>query len=94
MPGYSRCKEHFKEDKAIVGIVGYGAYIPRNRIKLETIAAVWGADAEAYTRSLMIYEKSVPSPDQDVISMTVEAARHAVARAGIAPAEIGAVYVG
>jgi len=78
----------------MVGIVGYGAYIPRNRIKLETIAAVWGADAEAYKRGLMLYEKSVPSPDQDVITMTVEAARHAVKRAGINPAEIGAVYVG
>jgi len=78
----------------MVGIVGYGAYIPRNRIKLETIAEVWGADAEAYKRGLMLYEKSVPSPDQDVITMTVEAARHAVKRAGIDPAEIGAVYVG
>jgi hydroxymethylglutaryl-CoA synthase len=78
----------------MAGIVGYGAYIPRNRIKLETIAAVWGADAEAYKRGLMLFEKSVPSPDQDVITMTVEAARHAVTRAGIEPAEIGAVYVG
>jgi hydroxymethylglutaryl-CoA synthase len=78
----------------MVGIVGYGAYIPRNRIKLETIAEVWGADAEAYKRGLMLYEKSVPSPDQDVITMTVEAARSAVARAGIAGREIGAVYVG
>jgi len=78
----------------MVGIVGYGAYIPRNRIKLETIAEVWGADAEAYKRGLMLYEKSVPSPDQDVITMTVEAARHAITRAGIDPAEIGAVYVG
>jgi len=78
----------------MVGIVGYGAYIPRNRIKLETIAEVWGADAKAYKRGLQLFEKSVPSPDQDVITMTVEAARHAVRRAGINPAEIGSVYVG
>jgi hydroxymethylglutaryl-CoA synthase len=78
----------------MVGIVGYGAYIPRNRIKLETIAEVWGADAAAYKRGLMLYEKSVPSPDQDVITMTVEAARHAIKRAGVDPQEIGAVYVG
>lgn len=78
----------------MVGIVGFGAYIPRNRIKLETIAEVWGADAEAYKRGLMLYEKSVPSPDQDVITMTVQAARSAVKRAGIDPREIGAVYVG
>ena len=66
-----------------IGIVGYGSYIPRYRIKLEEIAKVWGADADAYKRGLMLYEKSVPAPDQDVITMSVEAARRAVVRAGI-----------
>jgi len=78
----------------MVGIVGYGAYIPRQRIKLEEIAAVWGADAVAYKRGLMLYEKSVPAPDQDTITMSVEAARWALARAGIDPKGIGAVYIG
>ncbi|MEP0813116.1 MAG: hydroxymethylglutaryl-CoA synthase [bacterium] len=78
----------------MAGIVGYGAYLPRHRIKLEEIAAVWGADAVAYKRGLMLYEKSVPAPDQDTITMSVEAARHAIARAGIDPAKIGAIYIG
>src|SRR3990172_8673517 len=77
-----------------VGIVGYGAYVPRHRIKVEEIAKVWGADAPSYKRGLMLQEKSVPTPDQDTITMSVEAARHAVARAGIDPANIGAVYIG
>jgi hydroxymethylglutaryl-CoA synthase len=76
------------------GIVGYGAYIPRNRIKVEEIAKVWGADAPSYKKGLMLEEKSVPSPDQDVITMSVEAARHAVKRAGIDPKDIGAIYIG
>lgn len=76
------------------GIVGYGSYIPRHRIKLEEIAKVWGADADAYKRGLMLYEKSVPAPDQDVITMSVEAARRAVVRAGIDPVKIGAIYIG
>jgi len=77
-----------------VGIVGYGSYVPRHRIKLEEIAKVWGADAPAYKRGLNLREKSVPAPDQDTITMSVEAARYAVRRAGVDPARIGAIYVG
>jgi hydroxymethylglutaryl-CoA synthase len=76
------------------GIVGYGAYIPRNRIKVEEIAKVWGADAPSYKRGLMLEEKSVPSPDQDTITMSVEASRNALKRANINPLDIGAVYIG
>lgn len=79
---------------AEVGIVGYGSYIPRYRIKLESIAAVWGADADNYKRGLQLYEKSVPAPDQDTITMAVEASRRALKRAGITGAKIGAAYVG
>ena len=78
----------------MAGIIGYGAYIPRNRIKVEEIAKVWGADAPSYKKGLMLEEKSVPSPDQDTITMSVEATRSALKRAGIDPREIGAVYVG
>jgi len=76
------------------GIVGYDAYIPRNRIKVEEIAKVWGADAPSYKRGLMLEEKSVPSPDQDTITMSVEAAKNALRRAKINPLDIGAVYIG
>jgi hydroxymethylglutaryl-CoA synthase len=78
----------------MAGIVGYGAYIPRNRIKVEEIAKVWGADAPSYKKGLMLEEKSVPSPDQDAITMSVEASRRALQRAGIDPRDIGAVYIG
>jgi hydroxymethylglutaryl-CoA synthase len=76
------------------GIVGYGAYIPRNRIKVEEIAKVWGADAPSYKKGLILEEKSVPSPDQDTITMAVEASKVALKRAGIDPIDIGAIYVG
>jgi len=79
----------------MVGIVGYGANLPRYRIKVEEIAKIWGADAESYKKGLMVYQKSVPAPDQDVISMSVEAARNALKRAGgINPKDIGAIYIG
>ena len=77
-----------------VGIIGYGAYIPRNRIKVEEIAKIWGADAPSYKRGLMLREKSVPAPDQDTITMSVEATKNALKRCAIDPAEIGAIYIG
>ncbi len=78
----------------MTGIVGYGACIPRNRIKVEEIAKVWGADAPSYKKGLMLEEKSVPSPDQDVITMSVEATRNALKRCNINPQDIGAIYIG
>lgn len=78
----------------MVGIIGYGTQIPRYRIKVEEIAKVWGADAEALKRGLNLNEKSVPAPDEDCATLSVGAARNALVRAGIDPALIGAVYVG
>ena len=74
-----------------VGIVGYGAYIPRPRISARTIAAAWGRSADA---RLPVKEKSVPAPDEDTVTMAIEAARGALARARIAPGSIRAVWVG
>ena len=78
-----------------VGIVGWGAFIPRRRIRVEEIAAVWGADAPSYKKGLKLFQKSVPGADEDTITMSVEAARSALARSGgVDPVDIGAVYVG
>ncbi|MFH0779131.1 MAG: hydroxymethylglutaryl-CoA synthase [Candidatus Eisenbacteria bacterium] len=78
----------------MAGIIGYGAYVPLHRIKVEEIAKVWGTDAESYKKGLMLKEKSVPAPDQDTITMSVEASRYALTRAKINPSHIEAVYVG
>ncbi len=76
--------------KRDVGIVGYGAYVPRYRIRAEEIARVWGGADE----SLPIEEKAVPGLDEDTVTMSIEAARNALARAGIAPQQLRAVWVG
>ncbi|MEA3191535.1 MAG: hydroxymethylglutaryl-CoA synthase [Thermoplasmata archaeon] len=76
-----------------VGIISYGAYVPRHRIKSEEIARVWGDDQNV-GRSLNVLEKSVPAIDEDVATMSVEAARQCMARAPSAVADIGAIYVG
>jgi len=77
-----------------IGIVGYGVYIPKYRIKVEEIARVWGGNAEVIKRSLKISEKAVPDFDEDTATIAVEAARNAVKYAGINAKDIGAIYVG
>jgi len=78
----------------MVGIVGYGSYLPRYRIKVESIAKEWGSDPEALKRGLQLFEKTVPGMDEDTITISVEAARNAIKRTNINPKEIGALYIG
>ncbi|MDR0309143.1 MAG: hydroxymethylglutaryl-CoA synthase, partial [Candidatus Methanoplasma sp.] len=78
-----------------VGIVSYGAYVPRYRIKPEEIGRIWGVDGKGMGKGLMIYQKSVPGVDEDVITISTEAARHMMARVpDVNPQDIGALYVG
>ncbi len=74
-----------------VGIVGYGSYVPRYRLPAKEVARIWtGGKASG----LPIKEKAVPGLDEDVITMSIEAARNAMKRAEVDPAEIRAVWVG
>ena len=78
----------------MIGIVGYGSYVPCFRIKVEDIARQWGSDPEAVKNGLLVNEKTVPGMDEDTITISVQAAKYALLRAGIDPKEIGAVYIG
>lgn len=73
-----------------VGIVGYGAYVPRYRLSGSEVARIW-------TNGLggsPIKEKAVAGLDEDVITMSIEAGRNAVKRAQITPQALRAVWVG
>ncbi|MBS3069378.1 hydroxymethylglutaryl-CoA synthase [Candidatus Micrarchaeota archaeon] len=78
----------------MAGIVGYGSYVPSFRIKPDEIAKIWGEEAERIKKGLGIQEKSVPALDEDSATMAVEAAKNALAVAGISAKKLGAVYVG
>ncbi|MDY6966159.1 MAG: hydroxymethylglutaryl-CoA synthase [Halobacteriota archaeon] len=78
----------------MVGIMTYGVYIPRYRIKTEEIARMWGKDPEGMVKGLGVEEKSVPDLDEDSITIAVEAARNAISRIDMDASEIGAIYVG
>jgi hydroxymethylglutaryl-CoA synthase len=73
-----------------VGFVGYGAYVPRYRLPAKEVARIWTGGQGG----VPIKEKAVPGMDEDVITMSIEAARNAMARAQIDPSEIRAVWVG
>jgi hydroxymethylglutaryl-CoA synthase len=73
-----------------VGIVGYGAYVPRYRLPATEVARIWrGGEG-----GLPVQEKAVAGLDEDTLTIALEAARNALARAAIEPQDIGAVWVG
>ncbi len=73
-----------------VGIVGYGAYVPRYRLPAKEISRIWTGGSGGTP----IQEKSVPGSDEDVATMSIEAARNAMARAQVNLEEVRAVWVG
>ncbi|MDI9643764.1 MAG: hydroxymethylglutaryl-CoA synthase [Candidatus Verstraetearchaeota archaeon] len=77
-----------------VVISGWGSYIPRYRVSAEEIAKVWGKSAKHFREDLLIDEKAVAGQDEDVATIAVEAAKNAIKRAGVAPSNLGAIFVG
>ncbi len=73
-----------------VGIVGYGAYVPRYRLPGTEISRIWSGG----NSTSPVKEKAVAGLDEDTVTMSVEASRNALARAGIDPQMIHAVWVG
>ena len=77
-----------------IGIVSYGVNVPEFRIRAEEIAKVWGMNADSIRKGLNIQSKSVPAPDEDVVTISVEAARQALLRCKVSPVDLEAIYVG
>jgi len=73
-----------------VGIVGYGSYIPMYRLPGAEIDHVWSGGEKRGP----IKEKAIAGLDEDTVTIAIEAARNALARAEIDPAYIRAVWVG
>ncbi|MFP4321647.1 MAG: hydroxymethylglutaryl-CoA synthase [Anaerolineales bacterium] len=73
-----------------VGLVGYGAYVPRYRLPAKEIARVWTGGMGGTP----VTEKAVAGLDEDVTTMSVEAARNALRRGRVNPQDVRAVWVG
>jgi len=73
-----------------VGIIGYGAYVPRYRLPATEVSRVWTGGHGG----VPIEEKSVSGLDEDTATIAIEAARNALKRSGVNPEDLRAVWVG
>lgn len=76
------------------GILSYGTAIPRRRIAAASIRAVWGNIAESFFDMLSIGERAVLGPDEDTLTLAVQAARQCLERSPTGAGAIGAVILG
>lgn len=72
-----------------VGITGYGSYIPMYRLPGTEVARVWSGGGRGPVR-----EKAVAGLDEDTVTIAIEAARNALARAEIDPQALRGIWVG
>ncbi|QQS44173.1 hypothetical protein IPM65_01025 [Candidatus Roizmanbacteria bacterium] len=63
----------------MIGIVDYGFYIPKYRIKVDDVARQWGKCTDKVERSLRVTEKAVAGRDEDMVTMAFEASTMALA---------------
>jgi len=86
---------------AKVGILGYGVYIPWQRIQTETIVRArergrkdLGEVVDKVRNGLLLRYKSIAGHFEDTITMATEAAENALRMCGLDPRKIGTVVAG
>lgn len=72
-----------------VGVIGYGSYIPMYRLPGTEIARVWSGGGRGPVK-----EKAVAGLDEDTVTIAIEAARNALARAEIQARALRAIWLG
>lgn len=78
----------------MTGIISYGVYIPKYRIKPAQIAEAWGKEVKGVENSLGVFEKSVASIDEDAVTLAIEASFSAFNHSNLTPSKIGAITIG
>lgn len=78
----------------MIGITGYGVYLPSCRIKISDIASAWGKNPKDIEKSLGLTQKVVAQKDEDTVTLAVEAAKAAILMANISTLDIGAIMIG
>ncbi len=78
----------------MTGIISYGVYIPKYRIKPSQIAEAWGKEVKGVENSLGVFEKAVASVDEDAATLAVEASFRALQNSTLSASDISAITVG
>ncbi len=79
----------------MAGIIGYGAYLPFTRIKVEEIHKTWrNISLDRLKKVLMVEERAVLQPNEDTITLAVAAAKEALSQSGVEKEKIDAVFLG
>ncbi len=78
----------------MAGIISYGTYIPKYRIKTVDIAHFWKKNGLEIQKSLGLSEKSVAALDEDATTLAVEASLIAISSGNISLEDIKALSVG
>lgn len=79
----------------MAGITGYGAAIPYNRISVEEIHRVWrNTSLDKVKNVLQVNERAVLQPNEDTITLAIDAARRAIEHAGVRRENIDALFLG
>lgn len=77
-----------------IGIDAMAFAVPRGYLALADLAAVRGVPAAKYEQGLGVTQMAVAGPDEDPVTLAVDAARQLLTGAGRSPAEIGLCIVG
>src|SRR3989344_4073962 len=78
----------------MIGIVSYGFYVPRYRIKVEDIANTWGKNPDDVKNSLMISEKVVAGSDEDSLTMAYESTAMCLSDISLKKDDIKTIFFG
>ncbi len=76
------------------GIWGYGVSIPRRRITIEQVNDVWKNIPLQAVKARGVKERAVLGPDEDTVTLAVDAALRAVKMSGLSLKKIGALILG
>lgn len=79
----------------MAGIIGYGAFIPFTRIRVEEIHHAWrNTSLDLLKNILQVNERAVLQPNEDTITLAVAAAKGAIEQAGVDRKAIDALFLG